>query len=81
MKVGQEQGFGITNGYTHVAQVAGCAFACVDDEDPVTGDDDRTGSGAAGVRKGRTGAAQSQVQTIGQIGHDIATYLGVRNAL
>ena len=81
MEMGQEQGFGLAHGNAHIAQVAGCAFTGVDDENPVPGDDYRAGSGTARIREGGAGSAQGQMQTVRQTGHDVAPHLRVRNPL
>ena len=77
----QKQGLRLVCRDAHVAQIARCAFARIDDKNSVPGNHHRAGARTRGVREGRTGAAKRQMQAVGQFRNNVAPNIGVGHPL
>ncbi len=72
--VGQEDRADPRRRQVHQRQVLGAAGPGIDHEQALAGDDDSAGSGARRIGHGRAGAAQADMQTVGQFGDRITAH-------
>ena len=81
MEVRQQDGFDFCGRNAHVAEIARAAFSGVHDEEAVAGNDGRAGASTGRVGKWGAGAAQGQVQSVGQFREDVASHVLVGDLL
>src|SRR3546814_4824460 len=67
-------------GKSHQRDVARAAFARIDDEHRLAGDDDGAGPGAVAARQRRSVAAKRDVQLVGQAGKTVTRGMALRSA-